>query len=175
MEDEKMKGVIDGFYICRNDESDKMNHKIYERNVPDSNLEVLYDIRPVETKYVKYPILNVRPSNNVSDSRGFYEMKDTFNPGNAKGPYSGYVKNLDLENNLRNSHFGLQRCNQSVYVPDSTSDLFKETVKDNTPREMLSHPGLFHKEDFKPFNPDKVGKSYLLFNNNTRVQRNNEM
>lgn len=173
--DEKMQGVVNGFYICSNDQHNQTNSEIFKRNIPDQVLEAQFSFRPVQTKYVKFPALNVRHTDNVSEIRTFYDTEETFNPGNSKGPYSGYIKNVDLENNLRNSYFALQKCNQSVYVPESVSDLYKETVNNNTKLEDLTHPGLFKTEDFKPFNADKEKKSYLIFNNSTRVQRNNIM
>jgi len=175
-QDNKIHGVIDGFYLCNDTNHENINKGIYSRNIPDNRLETQFSFRPVQTKYIKYPALNIRYQNNNTEKRSFYDVEETFNPGNDKGPYSGYIKNIDLENNLRNSYFGIQKCNQSVYVPSSVSDLFQETVKvDNSiPNEKLNHPLLFEKEDFKPFNPDKNGMSYNIFNNHTRVQRNNK-
>ena len=175
MENEKMKGVVDGFYLCGQHEGSIMSNKIYNRNVPDSQLEAMYSFRSVPTRYVKYPALNTRVIDGVSDKREFYSVEDTFNPGNAKGPYSGYVKNLDLENNLRNSYFALQKCNQSVYVPSSESNLYNSMINDHTNPKDIAHSLLFEKQDLKPFNPDPKNKSYKIFSNHTRVQRNSDI
>jgi hypothetical protein len=173
MDQEKMYGVVNGLYLCENENHVNINDSFYKRNIPDHKLEAQFAFRAVPTKYVKFPTLHVRPTNNESEERNFYEVSDTFNPGNDKGPYSGYIKNIDLENNLRNSYFGLQKCNQSVYVPNSTSDLYKETIHGNNeiPPSQLSHPLLFDRQDFKPFNPDKSSNSIDIFNNHTRGQR----
>jgi len=168
-----MYGVVDGGYLCRNEGHDYINDGFYRRNIPDKKLENQFSFRPVPTKYVKYPALHVRHTNNISEERQFYEVSDNFNPGNDKGPYSGYIKNVDLENNLRNTYFGLQKCNQSVYVPKSNSDLYVDTVKANNEisNSQMQHGLLFQSQDFKPFNPDKHSRSIEIFNNHTRNQR----
>ena len=173
MDQEKMQGVVDGFYLCKNENHNNINDGFYKRNIPDNRLEAQFSFRPVPTKYVRFPALHVRPTNNVSENREFYEVSENFNPGNDKGPYSGYIKNIDLENNLRNTYFGLQKCNQSVYVPKSSSDLYNESVKVNNEikNSELSHPLLFKNQDFNPFNPDKSSNSIDIFNNHTRAQR----
>jgi hypothetical protein len=173
MDQEKMHGVVDGFYLCKDANRQNINDGFFQRNIPDQQLESQFSFRAVPTKYVRFPALNVRPTNNISENRNFYEVSETFNPGNDKGPYSGYIKNIDLENNLRNTYFGLQNCNQSVYVPSSKSNLYNPTVRVNNdiPNSELNHPLLFNTQDFKPFNPDKSSNSIEIFNNHTRLQR----
>jgi hypothetical protein len=69
---------------------------------------------------------------------------------------------------LRNQFFALQKCEQSVYVPSSTSDLYQTRV-DYTPQTQ-THPLLFEKPDLAPFNPNVLNLGNSLFNNHTRDQ-----
>ena len=79
------------------------------------------------------------------------------------------MQNVDFESGLRNQYFSLQKCDQSLYVPSSNSDLYKSTiVQEKIYNE--SHPLLFKTEQFKNMNNSKESKQ--IFNNGTRFQRN---
>ena len=68
----------------------------------------------------------------------------------------------------RNQFFALQKCEQSDFVPKSTSDLYQTKV-DFVPQKQ-SHPLLFEKPDLEPFNPNVQNLGNDLFNNHTRYQ-----
>ena len=97
-----------------------------------------------------------------------YNTKTVFNPGNATAPWNGFSNNINTESSLRNQFFALQKCEQSEFVPKSTSDLFQTKV-DYKPQKQ-THPLLFDKPDLAPFNPNVQNLGYNLFNNHTRVQ-----
>ena len=147
------------------------NERIYDRNIPSQMLQPYIDVRPVMTKYSYFPIVDPRKTINVPlQQMPTYNVKNVFNPGNTTSPWSGFASNINLESELRNQVFALQKCSQAEYVPNSGSDLYEykfKTVKTPNPHELL-----FHSENFPQFNPNPdheiVGSG--LFNNNTRCQ-----
>lgn len=148
-----------------------INRNIYDRNIPSKLLQPYIDVRPVSTKYSYLPIVDPKKQINTTFRQmPTYDINNTFNPGNTQSPYSGFSTNINVESDLRNQIYSLQRCSQAVYVPSSNSDLynysFKTETKDN-PHELL-----FKNEVFSSFNPNEniencgVG----LFYNSTRCQ-----
>ena len=67
-----------------------------------------------------------------------YDIKTTFNPGNAEAPWSGFATNINEESKLRNQFFALQNCEQANYVPSTTSDMY--TVKVSGREEKCVFP-----------------------------------
>ena len=164
-----MFGVINGMYTCNHERVDELNNRISERNIPSASLQPQYSIRPVATKYGCMQVLDqykktTVPLNNYTS----YSTKDVFNPGNAQAPWSGFTNNVNVESSLRNQFFALQKCEQSEFVPKSTSDLY-ETRIDFKPQPQ-SHPLLFDKADLEPFNPNVHNLGNNVFNNHTRYQ-----
>ena len=103
-----------------------------------------------------------------------YNMKINFNPGTQNGPISGYINNIDTETVLRNQTIALQRSDQAVYIPSSTSDLYNVTVI-SKPTEQ-THPLLFEKPAFdNTLHPNvansNIGRDKLF--NHTRTQLRN--
>jgi hypothetical protein len=47
-----------------------------------------------------------------------------FNPGD-RAPVDFYMKSIDLESKLRSQFMALQKSDQSVYVPELSSDLYQ--------------------------------------------------
>lgn len=95
-----------------------------------------------------------------------------FNPGTAKAPVCGYIRNVDVETVLRNQTFALQRADQNVYVPTKDSELYNVRII-SKPSEQ-PHPLLFTKNEFNNNihnENDKIGKDY--FYNHTRTQLRN--
>ena len=83
----------------------------------------------------------------------------------------GYGINVDNESKLRNQFFALQKGDNHLYVPSSTSDLYKNDIPYD---KTINEPGVFNVEEFNDFNPNKsniIGRD--IFNNNTRVQLKN--
>jgi hypothetical protein len=81
-------------------------------------------------------------------------------------PWSGFSNNVNIESNLRNQFFALQDCEQSEYVPSSSSDLYKNYIP---PKPIKQHyPGLFKREVFDHYNPNTNNLGKHFFNNTTR-------
>ena len=157
---------------CEMQSQQEMNRKLYERNVPSQKLQQYLDVRPVMTKYSYLPIVD--PRRNIKTEfqvMPTYNAETTFNPGNTQSPWSGFASNVNLESELRNQIYALQKCSQAVYVPNSKSDLYDFSFMPSNKVEQ-PHGLLFKSEQFNNFNPncfkDDVG--YGMFNNSTRTQ-----
>jgi len=130
------------------------NKRMYDRNLPSGMLQPYISVRPVMTKYSILPIVDPRKDLTVNmPVYPTYNMSQTFNPGNDEGPWSGFASQINTESDLRNQIFALQRCPQSVYVPNSTSDLYQSSF---TPKMnyLQPFPDLFKEEQFNEFNPN---------------------
>ena len=138
-----------------------INKKIFARNVPSNTLEIQLSSRSKSTKYDLNPSKNTDYSDNQTYLN--YNIEHTFNPGNSKGPLSGYATRVNDESILKNQIHSLQRSPQGVWVPESTSDLYQNKMV-----EKKSDLLVFKKDNFNDFNPDsnKLQKSY--WNNHTR-------
>lgn len=147
------------------------NHRIYDRNIPSQMLQPYIDVRPVLTKYSYFPIVDPRrPVKVPLQQMPTFNISQTFNPGNATAPWSGFATNINTESELRNQIYALQKCSQAVYVPSSRSDLYQYNFK--TPTQQNPHQLLSQSEYFLPFdpNPDKSVCGTSMFYNNTRCQ-----
>jgi hypothetical protein len=150
-----------------------INHKIYDRNVPSSSLQPYLDVRPVSTKYSRFPIVDPRKTIDVTlTQEPTYNIHYTFNPGNRMAPWSGFASNVNIESQLRNQICPLNKCNDDVYVPSSNSDLYQFSFNPNN-NVKQDFEGLFHNEMFNKFNPNPRNLSQCPFNNNTRVDIKN--
>jgi hypothetical protein len=156
---------------CVSNIHEQTNKRIYDRNIPSQMLQPYLDVRPVMTKYSYFPVVDPRKQINVPmEQFPTYKVSNVFNPGNTVSPWSGFASNINLESELRNQVYALQKCSQSVYVPRSTSDLYDykfKTVSKPNPHELL-----FQKDSFSSFdpNPDSKVVGSGIFMNNTRVQ-----
>ena len=161
-------GVINGLYTCNQERTQQLNDRIFSRNIPSSQLQMQFSSRPVSTKYATMPIVNPRAKSQIPiNVTPTYETNEVFNPGTS-APWSGFPTKIDDESKLRNQFFALQKCEQSEYVPSSTSDLYEVAVTSKPVQQP--HPRLFHSEDFSEFNanPCNLGKDLLY--NHTRQQ-----
>jgi len=163
---------INGPYECSSQITDSINRRIYDRNIPSALLQPYLSVRPVMTKYSLMPIVDPRkPILTPMEQLPTFSPHAVFNPGNTQSPWSGFSSSINTESELRNQIFALQNCSQSVYVPNSNSDLYQVTFKSSNPGQQ-PFPGLFYNEVFSPVNPnpspENIGVD--LFNNNTRVQ-----
>jgi len=144
-----MFGVIQGMYTCNHGRVDEINNRMSERNLPSASLQPQYSIRPVATKYGYMQVLDQYKKTTVPlNQYKSYNTKTVFNPGNATAPWNGFSNNINTESSLRNQFFALQKCEQSEFVPKSTSDLFQTKV-DYKPQKQ-THPLLFDKPDLAP-------------------------
>jgi len=145
------------------------NERIYDRNIPSQILQPYISVRPVMTKYSFMPIVDPRaPVNVPMEQLPIYSQEQIFNPGTA-APWSGYASNVNVESDLRNQIFALQKCSQAVYVPSSNSDLYEFGFKP-TKKEVQPFPNLFAEEQFSQFNPNPENIAHGVFYNATRQQ-----
>ena len=146
------------------------NSRIYDRNIPSSQLQPLFSLRPTPTKYTKMmdtvpPVSNNVPLNYVP----VYSTSKTFLPTNRNAPFSGFTRNVDLESDLRNQFYSLQHAPQAAYVPHSESSLYtlRSFAHEEKP-DIQSHPLLFEESQFNSFDPNVGNTSNDRFNNHTR-------
>jgi hypothetical protein len=157
--------------ICNSQIQEQTNTRIYDRNIPSQMLQPYLDVRPVMTKYSYFPIVDPRKELKVPlVNTPTYNVHNVFNPGNACAPWSGFASSINVESELRNQIYALQKCSQSVYVPNSNSDLYNykfKTVTTPNPHELL-----FQNNGFSNFNPNPDSKTVGagMFYNNTRCQ-----
>ena len=157
--------------ICNSKIHEETNTRIYDRNIPSHMLQPYLDVRPVMTKYSYFPVVDPRKAISVPlIQMPTYNVHQTFNPGNSMAPWSGFASNINLESELRNQIYALQKCSQSVYVPKSSSDLYNYKFK--TVAQPNPHQLLFQNESFASFNPNPDSKMVGsgMFYNNTRSQ-----
>lgn len=151
---------------------EQTNTRIYDRNIPSQMLQPYLDVRPVMTKYSYLPIVDPRKTINVPlQKMPTFNPHTTFNPGNTQSPWSGFASNINKESELRNQVYALQKCSQSVYVPQSNSDLYNYSFKTQN-QGPQQHELLFQTQSFCDFNPNPepsvVGAG--IFMNSTRSQ-----
>ena len=161
-----------GNYECSSQITNSINERIYNRNLPSEILQPYLSVRPVMTKYSLMPIVDPRkPIQVPMEQLPTYNPSRVFNPGNTQSPWSGFASSINTESELRNQIFALQNCPQSVYVPNSSSDLYVERIPTNANMQQ-PFPNLFKEEAFSPFNPNPFSQTVgdEMFNNNTRVQ-----
>ena len=159
-----MFGVVNKLYLCNQERSRELNDRISLRNIPSAPLQPQYSMRPVLTKYSIMPILDQRATPSVPmESFPTFNPEQTFNPGNAQAPWSGYASNIDDDSKLRNQFFAIQKCDQAYYIPPTTSDMYKVEV-DGQPIQQ-PFPDLFTKQQFLPFNPNLCGGNDKFFDN----------
>ena len=124
-----------------------LNNRIYNRNIPSAEIQPCINTRPVSTKYSVMPIMDIRTEPTVKLNKSVpYNTRETFNPGSARGPWSGFSANINHESTLRNQYFALQRADQAVYVPNSNSDLYNTTMQERG--NCKEHPLLFAQHNF---------------------------
>ena len=162
----------------QNTNIDESNTRLNGRQFSDSPLEPNFDIRPVSTKYALFPIVNRRKP--VTEERlpyVDYNQGANFTPAVSKGPVSGYMNGIDTETILRNQTFAMQDgIGQDVYVPSSSSDLYKVSVV-SRPSEQ-PHMGLFSQNTFSNRAHPNVENTTIgkdQFFNHTRTQLRNSV
>jgi hypothetical protein len=163
----KIYGLPNKLYFCQHERQDELNDRISSRNIPSTPLEPSYYHVPVSTKYAYMPILDQRkPATVPLNNYPVFSPYNTFNPGNSMAPWAGFANNVNVESSLRSQFFALQHCEQSEYVPSSSSDLYNVYVPPNPVKQPF--PNLFKKEVFDHCNPNPHNLGNNFFNNNTR-------
>jgi hypothetical protein len=154
-----------------NQRTEQLNERISDRNIPSSQLQPQFDIRPLSTKYAMMPIVD-RRENHAEPIQAIapYNIGTTFNPGTAQAPWSGFASNINKESMLRNQFFALQKgAGQSCYIPSRNSELYNN-VKFSRTNVSQPFPDLFTKPKFEEFNPSPKELGGKFFENFTRQQ-----
>lgn len=160
-------------YVCHSSLQKDIDNRMYDRNIPSHFLQPYLNVRPVMTKYSRLPIVDPRAQTRVQlEQQPTYNVNKVFNPGNTQSPWSGFASNINLESELRNQIFALQKCSQAVYVPNSMSDLYENKIP-QTSSSQQPFQLLFQKEKFNGFNPNPYNLGKSVFNNNTRIDNRN--
>jgi hypothetical protein len=154
-----------------NQRTEEINQRIAYRNMPSSQLQPQFDIRPLSSKYAKMPIVDRHVNHQVPiQVIPTYDIETTFNPGSAQAPWSGFAANINNESRLRNQFYALQNgAGQSCYIPFKNSELYNASIPAETP-DQQPFPELFTKQPFEEFNPCPKGLGVNFFENCTRQQ-----
>lgn len=151
----------------------ELDHRILSRFVPEGGpLPPNFDSRPIMTKYTLFPMLDNRMPTTIPIQPNYAQEHTTFSP-NQNGPVARFHRNVDVETDLRNQVYALQKnVDTTVYVPSSTSDLYQvQPVPGIGTGENPRHPLLFQQFAFidsQTLVDPKIGKE--LLHNSTRAQ-----
>jgi len=167
-------GAPVGVIIGQDSRVEELNNRITDRRFPDVDFRPNFSPRPVMTKYTLFPIIDHRENATVKiDPYLDYYPEVMFNPGNARGPVSGYRNRVDVETDLRNQTRPLVPVDVigNQYIPALNGDLYTVAVTPGQP-VVQPHPHLFDNFDYQSSNTNlettAVGSD--LFNNCTRIQ-----
>jgi len=163
-------GLIDGVHreiiVSQHERTDELNQRLSTRHFPDSALEPAFSPRPLSTKYnlPMNPAPTV-PINAVAE----HSVAGNFNPATRAGPFKTYMRNIDTETVLRNQTMAIQNASQSVYVPSSSSDLYRVDVIGRPVAQPYA--GLFEQSTFADrARPNLAHIGQDRFFNSTRTQ-----
>jgi len=178
--DNLFKGVVQGCLSGQQDRVDALNERIYDRVFPDTNLRPNYDPRPVSTKYCRFPTADEnydRRTNNLVNAPMFFEHSDTY-IFHAGSNNAQFLRNIDLETNLRNQSTALQHgAPQGIYVPSSTSDLYRVPISSSSNTGEQPFPELFNQTKSPSISIPSITKYPSIGNSNffnhTRTQLRN--
>jgi len=171
-----MFGVIKGFYSTNHEGQTKINDATFKRNVVNQEgiLESSFSNRPSPTRYVKMPIVDIKNNAGATMTKIDASTKLNYLPATEKGPWNSYMSNIDVETVLRNQTIKNSKCDNNSYIPSSKSDLYDNAnnINNNTGVNMNKHSLLFKVQEHNPINRNVFNLNDNLFNNHTRVQRN---
>ena len=141
---------------------DEINQRVLSRFQPEVSLPPIFDARPVMTKYTLFPMLDNRMPTQVP-----------IQP-NYTSPVAAYMRNIHVETDLRNQMY----MTPDVYVPSSTSDLYRVDIPggtgtgENTLHSLLFQQFIFDHHVHPNLVNTKVGTEML--HNSTRSQLRGE-
>jgi hypothetical protein len=169
-----MFGVIKGVLYCNQERVNELNNRIYDRNKPSDNLQMVFDPRSVDTRRTVFPMIDCKTQPTVPIiKRDTYNTMTQFNPGTS-APFSGYATKIDEESRVKNIFMARQKWNAlTEFIPSSKSDLYKTPKVPNSKPVEQTHPMLFEEENFAPFNPNKCNMGFEILHNHTRQQTKN--
>ena len=185
--------IPQGIYYGQFDRLESINRAMYDRNcvgattlhiasgnLPQGNagLRPNLETRSVPTKNIRFSAVQEHRTSSVPLDRfppyNPYN-EQVFAPIQAKGPPDYFLANVDAESTLRNQFFALQHgADAGVYVPSSTSDLYRVHVPTYSHPDAQPFPSLFQHEPLytttNPFIDDSphIGKD--TFHNCTQTQ-----
>ena len=102
---------------------DEINKRVFQRIMATGTTDVLLSSRPQQTLFTK-PLQNIIPHPPCLSQELKFKTNSA-NPTTRLGAWSRYTANINTESELRNQIYALQNSPQSVYVPNSNSDLYK--------------------------------------------------
>ena len=104
------------------DYDNELNKRLETRFIPSAQLQPLFDVRSTATRYTHFKTHD-EPKNLDINTYTNYSQENVFNPGD-RAPVDYFFKSVDVESTLRSQFMALQKSNQAVYVPDTSSDLY---------------------------------------------------
>ena len=115
-----MYGVVEGLMRCQEGRVEDLNKRIARRNKPGSNLQSTFSPRAVPTRYVKMPAIDCKKKATVFiKNRGTYTPYNTFNPGTAQAPWSGFAEAIDQDSRLKIFSFLFKNVHSLNIFPEA--------------------------------------------------------
>ena len=141
------------------DRMDEINDRLNDRDHFNGG-RMIFDIRGTPTRYVSsFPTLNEKKS-----------CKTKFTT-----IIQNYNKEIEIENMLRNQYHSLQHgASQSVYIPSSSSDLYRTIVPISSNYQKQPFEGLFKTQQFHTTENNFINSTVTqnTFHNCTRSVKN---
>lgn len=169
------KGICKGIYYGQNERVDELNDRIKTRHFPDVELPPNFDPRPVSTKFCLYPTfirnpdgsatkksISMVPSGGISINDDKTYQKVVYNPGTDRGPPITFLKNIDIENQLRKEYLPTKIVNTTTIYSNEKS-IPSQTYNTYIPN-YLANPYINDSSQ-------KIGGN--KFNNFTKIQLRN--
>ncbi len=169
-----MEGVQVGVVYGQNDRVDELNSRIVNRQFSDKPLAPNFSSRPIGSKYSRFALVDRRaPTEEQIVVMDLHHLQTNFSPATQRGPPATMLQNIDTESALRNQNVAYQRrALQSVWVPDSSSDMYNvhvpSTPGPNPHPALFRHPPVAGEQRERDVRGMNIGKD--LFNNSTRTQ-----
>ena len=171
--DEKMPGVSTGVYYGQFQRTEELNDRLRNRICVDTPLRPNHAPRAVNTRQVLMPTADMRPTATVGfGSYRNYSCETNHATITTRGPPREFLANIDTETILRNHVHALQRgADQSVYVPSSQSELYRDSAPTTTGGAPQPFPEIFVRPTFSENRRVKnvEGMATGAFYNNTRA------
>lgn len=117
------------------DRVDELNTRISSRNDASSTPGMTFSPRPVNTKYMLFPMVDAVQPTSVSIKN---HHAVNFLPATT-APFRDF--SIEVDSELRNIRYALQADDRATYVPSSSSDLYVNKVPKT--RIVQTHPLLF--------------------------------
>ena len=102
---------------------DELNHRLERRWLPSTSLKPLFESRPTSTKYTWFNTVDEPRKTTLPPIEYKEYSSQVFNPGD-RAPVDYFMKSIDTESKLRSQFMALQKSDQSVYVPELSSELY---------------------------------------------------